>query len=109
MELTPAYFRRRAEQERAKAEEASSAEARRVHVELAFRHEQVATELHLEWMARQVRESQSPANRRSPRFFGRAELGRAIVSAFPLPTSGTFPDLLEAIDEAEHEATATRD
>ena len=109
MELTPAYFRRRAEQERAKAEDASSAEARRIHVELAFRHEQVATELHLEWMAGQIRESRSPDNRHSPRSLGRAELGRAIVRAFPLPTSGTFPDLLEAIDQAELELTATRD
>jgi hypothetical protein len=30
-----------------------------------------------------------------------AHLGKAIGTAFPLPRSGTFPDLLEAIDRAE--------
>jgi hypothetical protein len=110
MELTPAYFKKRAAEERAKADHASSAEARRVHVELAFRHEQVATELHLEWMGAQARDSRSPDERRSPRSFGRAELGRAINSAFPLPDSGAFPDLLDALDDADRAiGTARRD
>jgi hypothetical protein len=110
MELTPPYFSRRAQEERLTAEETSSSEARRAHLELAFRYEQVAVELHFGVAGSQTRGCSSPSGgQHSGRSYGRAEVGRAIRSAFPSPMSGAFPDLLDAIDEAERKITAAQD
>jgi hypothetical protein len=108
MDSTPRHFSRRAQEERATAEKASSAEARRAHLELAFRYERIAVELHFGVAELQAREDSSAGSHHIGRSYGRAELARAIRSAFPLPTSGAFPDLLDAIDEAEGQITGTQ-
>ena len=104
MDPSRPYFSRRAREERANAQEASSTEARKAHLELAFRYEKVAAQLYVGHCSSADR---TPRTRRAPAADRRAEIGRAISSAFPLPTSGAFPDLLEAIDDAERRMMAT--
>ena len=93
-------LRQRAHDERAAAARASSSEARRAHLELSFRLEKIADER---------RSGPSPAEHRVAPFVDlRVELGKAIERAFPLPKSGTFEDLLDAIDSAEERLGSTR-
>jgi hypothetical protein len=101
MGLTPPYLSRRAQEEGARAEQASSAEARKAHLELAFRYEQLVVEHHLAGACSHGLPGPPPGDQQALGSFGRAELGRVIRSAFVLPTSGSFPDLLESIDGAE--------
>ena len=71
-------LRERAHDERAAAARASSAEARRAHLELSFRLEKIADER---------RSGPSPAEHRVAPFVDlRVELGKAIERAFPLPS-----------------------
>ncbi len=93
-------LRKRAHEERAAAAIASSAKARRAHLELSFRLEKVADER---------RSGSFPAEHREAPFVDlRVELGKAIERAFPLPKSGSFEGLLKAIDSAEERLGNTR-
>ncbi len=103
MEPLPSYFRRRAQEERATAVAATSIQAQRAHLELAFRFEKLSSELQASpGISKNPRVTLDTADIRAPSpSLGRAELGKVIGRAFPLPTSGAFPDLLGAIDCAE--------
>jgi hypothetical protein len=98
MDTASTYFTRRARQERTKATEAASAEARSAHLELALRLVSVATQpaLWSGWSA-SVPDDRDAAHR--PATEGTSDLGNALASAFPLPARGTFEDLLKAVDE----------
>ena len=101
MENPSTYFTRRAGQERARAAEATSAEARRAHIEMAFRLVSLATDP-VSWRASLDGLNAPPAARRS--VVSRSEVGKVLVDAFALPVSGAFANLLEAIDDpAEHD------
>lgn len=89
------YFSRRARDERSTAAHASSEQSRRVHLELSFRYEKLASDLLLGSMPQD--DTVAPSN--DPASDNRADLARLLVSAFPLPNSGAFGDLLEAIDD----------
>ena len=98
----PPYLQMRAQEERATAAAASSALARRAHLELASRYEEVATVLDSTGAV------PSPLHDHDAHSFdGRAQLGQFLDRAFPLPGSGTFPDLLEAIDRAAEGSPAS--
>jgi hypothetical protein len=103
MEEAGAYFKRRAQQERAHAEEATSAEARRAHLELAFRLVNLATDP-VSWTpandALSADENVAPRQDVGDR---QRVLATTLVTAFSLPDSGTFFDLLEAIDVRDDE------
>ena len=96
METASTYFTRRARQERATAAHAGSAEARKAHLELAVRLVRVATERALwDWPEYSpagcaLADDQTPA--------GVTDMSNALVGAFPLPSSGSFDHLLEALD-----------
>lgn len=99
METASTYFTRRARQERANAAHAASAEARKAHLELAVRLVRVATEPALwAWPER------SPAGGAVPQHeavAGLEQVGHALAGAFPLPRSGSFEQLLDAVDTTE--------
>ena len=93
METPRTYFTRRAGQERANAADAGSAEARKAHLELAFRLVRVATEPALwDWSG------SDPAAPGLPQHHRPDGLGKALAKAFPLPASGRFEHLLQALD-----------
>lgn len=99
METACTYFTRRALQERTKAADACTPEARKVHLELALRLVKVATEPLSSPLPDPVpqRVTLDPGS-------GAACLkgvGNALARAFPLRSSGTFKDLLDAVDTAE--------
>ena len=105
MENPSTYFTRRAGQERARAAEALSAEARTAHIELAFRLVNLATDP-ASWRASEVGLNATPAAPQT--VVSRSEVGKALVDAFALPTAGAFADLLQAINEpAGHDAGAS--
>jgi hypothetical protein len=96
VETASTYFTRRARQERANAVAAASAEARKAHLELAFRLVRVAT---------------APAAWASSEYWsvevgvvcnlaagGQTDMSDALTSAFPLPRADGFERLLEAAD-----------
>lgn len=89
------YFSRRARDERLTATDASTEQSRQAHVELSFRYEQLASDLLLGSIAQEPAAG-PPNDRGSDR---RAELACMLVSAFPLPSSGAFGDLLESLDD----------
>jgi hypothetical protein len=95
VETASTYFTRRARQERTNAADAHSSEARKAHLELAFRLVRVATEPAL-WEWSQNGEAGSLAHHRV-----QAGLDDALAGAFPLPASGSFDHLLEAVNTAE--------
>ena len=100
MEPSESHCRTRARAERDIAEKASSAEARRAHLELALRYEKLAEGLHLDGSSlTEIAEAPLRTDEPHPHT-GPTELGRAFRSAFSLPKSGAFSDLLRAIDEA---------
>lgn len=92
------YFRSRARAERTTAEEASSPEARRAHLELALRYVKAAEALYVR--TRGSTEVSGPVLREqpSPPAIDPANLEEALSKAFPLPASGAFSDLLSVID-----------
>jgi len=93
VETPRTYFTRRAGQERAIAAEAGSAEARKAHIELAFRLVRVATEPALwDWSGNDPAAPARPQHHRPDGF------GKALAKAFPLPASGRFEHLLQALD-----------
>ena len=93
METPSTYFTRRAGQERAIAADAGSAEARKAHLELAFRLVRVATEPALwNWSGN------DPAGPGLPQRQTPDVVDKALAKAFPLPASGRFEHLLQALD-----------
>ena len=96
METPRTYFTRRAGQERAIAADAGSAEARKAHLELAFRLVRVATEPALwDWSGNDPAGPGRPQHDPPP-----DGLGNALAEAFPLPASGRFEHLLQALDSS---------
>lgn len=97
METASTYFTRRARQERAKAADANSAEARKAHLELALRLVRAATErpLWTEWPEDLPRGT--PAHHEAP--IARRDVSNALTNAFPLLPSGAFELLLRAVDD----------
>ena len=108
MENPSTYFTRRAGQERARAAEAVSAEARTAHIELAFRLVNLATDP-ATWRASEEGPNATPAGAAARQTaVSRSEVGKALVDAFALPTAGAFANLLQAINEpAVHDAGAS--
>lgn len=96
MEPTEPYFRERARIERTIAGEARSSEARKAHLELAVRYVKVAEALYVSTHAEM--DHPSTAEETDLPRTGQVELGLALRSAFPLPGSGAFLDLLKVID-----------
>ena len=103
METASTYYTRRARQERAKAADANSEEARKAHLELALRLVKVATERPLwsEWP------ESPPGGTAAPHATPVApeDVGNALADAFPLPPSGAFKHLLDAVDGRTSSAT----
>ena len=75
---------------------ASSADARRAHLELALRYETMAAALGPGGSPGGALLSARPSD--GPSTDDRSELRKVIASAFPLPQSGAFADLLQAIE-----------
>lgn len=98
METASTYFTRRARQERANAAEANSAEARKAHIELALRLVRVATERSL-W-SQWTRSLPGGTAAQHQTSVATGDLGNALADAFPLPPSGAFRPLLDAVDES---------
>lgn len=94
METASTYFTRRARQERAKAADATSAEARKAHLELALRLVRAAIEPALWIWSEGAAAHHQTAD-------GVTEIGNALADAFPLPPSGKLERLLERVDSTE--------
>jgi hypothetical protein len=94
METASTYFTRRAQQERASAADAASAESRKAHLELALRLVRVAIEPAL-WAWR------GAASERHLPNDGATNIGHALAGAFPLPPAGTFESLLDGVGTDE--------
>ena len=93
METASTYFTRRAGQERANAADAGSAEARKAHLELAFRLVKVATQPAL-WAW--------PSNADAHKAAALAgDIRDVLAGAFPVLSSATFGPLLEALDRTD--------
>jgi len=99
MESSRTYFTKRAREERAKAAKASSEKAKKAHLELACRYA-AAAELYEAAASSGSDPATSDLSRSGASKIAR-ELGQVLVSAFPLPPSGAFPDLVQAIDESD--------
>jgi hypothetical protein len=97
MKPSETYLRARARTERAIAEEASSPQSRRAHLELALRYTKAAEALYVSTGG--LAQSNHPSIDELRPIIRPAELGPALRSAFPLPVSGAFSDLLRTIDE----------
>lgn len=105
METACTYFTRRARQERAKAADANSAEARKAHLELALRLVRAATERPL-WSEWPPKVQEGPAApHKTP---VASELGNALANAFSLPKSSAFEYLLGAVDKRTSSADFIR-
>ena len=89
------YFSRRARDERLTATDASREQSRQAHVELSFRYEQLASGP----FAGKHRSGAGSRSTERPRVDRRAELACMLVSAFLLPSTGAFGDLLESLDD----------
>ena len=91
METASTYYTRRAREERTSALDASSAEARTAHLEMAFRLVKVATEpAHLFSEARGHNDNAIEG------------LSAPLRRAFPLPKPDDFQHLLDAVDRKTH-------
>jgi hypothetical protein len=99
METACTYFTRRALQERTKAADACTPEARKVHLELALRLVKVATEPHS--LAEPEAMPLGLALDASSTAACLKGVGNALARAFPLRPSDIFKELLEAIDAAQ--------
>lgn len=88
MEMAGTYFAKRARQERVKAADAASPQARKSHLELALRLVNVATE---------------PASWCKPRrtLARGTGIDDALSGAFPVQSFDPFKSLLEALDNAD--------
>jgi hypothetical protein len=96
VETASTYFTRRASEERANAADAGSAQARKAHLELAFRLVKVATEPALCAWPDYLSGAGAVAHHQPP-----GGLSSALAGAFPLPASGRFEYLLEAVNTTE--------
>jgi hypothetical protein len=103
VETASTYFTRRARQERAKAADANSAEARKAHLELAFRLVTVATErpLWTEW-PENLPEGTAAHQQTA---LASSDVGNALSAAIPLPATGPFEDLLDAVEKCASSVT----
>jgi hypothetical protein len=100
MQSASTYYVMRARQERARAAGTSSAIARRAHLELAVRLVNVAT-APSSWSG--THEDVSDRTSASQTALNRSNLSRSVASAFSLPASEAFSDLLTLIDEAKRQ------
>ena len=96
MEAIRHYFSRRAQQERASVEGAASPAVRHAHLELAFRYEKAADEICL---ARPQGDDPTLPRPDLTASMQPQDLQPALDSAFPVPRSGTFEHLLDAIGQ----------
>ena len=97
MDLSEPYLRERARAERTIAGEARSPEARKAHLELAVRYVKAAEALYVSTREAEVDDLSSFEQMTQPTTT-RDDLEPALRSAFPLPTSGAFLDLLKVIE-----------
>ena len=104
METECTYFTRRALQERTKAADAASAEARKVHLELALRLVRVATHP----VSSPLPQAMSVGSATDARLTAAClkGVGDALTGAFPLRPLDNFEHLLEAVDTAERRQRA---
>ena len=98
MDTLEPYFRNRAREERAIADESSSPEARRAHLELAVRYVKAAEALFVSTRGSMDLAEQVTAERETRPRVCDTELRPALSKAFPLPSSGAFSDLLSGLD-----------
>lgn len=96
METQCTYFTRRAFQERTKAADASSPEARKVHLELALRLVRVATQPPSPAVPEGVLHVTNDRDTVSG-----MDVSDALAGAFPLRPCGNFEQLLDEVDSAE--------
>ena len=101
MKLSENYLRERARAERAIAQEASSPQARRAHLELALRYVKAAEAAYVSTRGSTEPAGESGRQQQTGPTIRSAELGAALRSAFPLPASGTFGDLLRVVEDAQ--------
>lgn len=87
------YFSRRAQDERSTASEASSEQSQRAHLELSFRCEKLASDILL---GQAQERAAGPADELAPD--KGASLPAILACAIPLPSSGAFGDLLDALE-----------
>lgn len=92
------YFRSRAREERVIADESSSPQARRAHLELAVRYVKAAEALFVSSRGPTELARQSIGEREAKPRISDAELRPALSKAFPLPPSGAFSDLLSVLE-----------
>ena len=102
MDTASTYFTRRAREERAKAADAASPEARKAHLQLALRLVRVATEPALWAWAEASSGEGAVAHQQSGGEL--TDMGSTLAGAFPLPPFASFEHLLEAMDTAEWQA-----
>lgn len=97
MEPAEPYFRERARTERTLAADARSPETRKAHLELAVRYVKVAEALYVRTQSAGLDATSAcePTNQSRTE---RLDARRTLRSAFPLPASGAFSDLLKLID-----------
>ena len=96
VETARTYFTRRAREERANAADAGSPEARKAHLELAFRLVRVATEPAGWTWPEQLLGAGAFAHHDT-----RDDLCNTLAGAFPLPPADSFEHLLEAVNTTE--------
>lgn len=92
------YLRNRAREERAIADECSSPDARRAHLELAVRYVKAAEALFVSTRGSTELPRPSTADTESKPRISETELRPALSKAFPLPASGVFSDLLSGLE-----------
>lgn len=95
VEPSEPYFRERARAERAIAGEAGSPDSRKAHLELAFRYVKAAEAL---YVSTRAQDDLSSRDQKSEPKTTQTDLEPMLRTAFPLPASGTFLDLLKGID-----------
>lgn len=96
-ETETTYLTRRARQERANAADATSPVARTAHLKLALQLVRAATEPQL-WRAWSARADIGEPFVRGSDSESLTNVDSALAAAFPLPSSGTFEDLLKRLD-----------
>jgi hypothetical protein len=83
------------------AESSPSQEARRAHIELAFRYETAAAEGALAAQDQSEDPSSARIDREPTQRGARQRLGQAFSIAFRLPVSGAFTDLVSALQDPD--------
>ena len=98
MDRSEPYLRGRAQAERAIAGDASSPQARRAHLELALRYVKAAEALYVSTRGSTGFTELPSSEPEARRMITPTDLAPALSSAFPLPASGAFADLLSEIE-----------